>query len=94
MALPQLPSLALTKTQRDRNVPSGGLAVRNRGGNDLGVLGLLDGGEDQGGVGGGILGLVNGDGLEVSRVGDDGGELLELVEDGGHDSETRVKWES
>ena len=31
-------------------------------------------------VGGGILGLVGVDGLEVARVGDDGGVLLEGVE--------------
>lgn len=38
----------------------------------LGVLGLLGGGEDERGVGGGILGLVLFDGREVTRVADDG----------------------
>lgn len=33
--------------------------------NQLGVLGLLGGGEDEGGVGGGILGLVLGDGCRL-----------------------------
>lgn len=48
------------------------LAVLNSGVDELGVLLLLGRGEDQGGVGGGILGLVLGDGREVARVADDG----------------------
>jgi hypothetical protein len=40
--------------------------------NELGVLGLLGGGEDEGGVGGGILRLVLANGGEVTGVADDG----------------------
>ena len=40
--------------------------------NELGVLGLLGGGEDEGRVGGGILRLVLANGGEVARVADDG----------------------
>jgi hypothetical protein len=40
--------------------------------NELGVLGLLGGGEDEGRVGGGVLGLVLANGGEVTRVADDG----------------------
>lgn len=40
---------------------------------------LLDGGEDERRVGRGVLRLVRSDALEVARVGDDGGVLLELV---------------
>ena len=39
---------------------------------ELGVLGLLGGGEDEGRVGGGILRLVLANGGEVTRVADDG----------------------
>ena len=39
--------------------------------NQLGVLGLLRCGEDEGGVGSGILGFVLVDGSEVTRVADD-----------------------
>jgi hypothetical protein len=46
----------------------------------LAILRHLSRFEDQGGVGGGILGLVLGDGLEVAGVGDDRGHGLELVE--------------
>lgn len=48
------------------------LSVSNGGINELCVLGLLCGGEDQRRVGGGILGLVLGDGGKVTRVADDG----------------------
>jgi hypothetical protein len=37
------------------------LAILNRRVDQLGIFGLLGGGEDEGGVGGGILGLVFGD---------------------------------
>lgn len=47
------------------------LAPRNGGINELCVLGLLGGRENQGGVGGRILGLVLGDGRKVTRVADD-----------------------
>ena len=54
----------------------GGLAVLHTVGdsivNELGVLGLLGGGEDEGGVGGGILRLVLANGGEVTGVADDG----------------------
>jgi hypothetical protein len=40
--------------------------------NELGVLGLLGSGEDEGRVGGGILGLVLANGGEVTGVADDG----------------------
>lgn len=40
--------------------------------NELGVLGLLGGGEDEGRVGGGVLRLVLANGGEVTRVADDG----------------------
>jgi hypothetical protein len=46
--------------------------VRNSIVNELGVLGLLGGGEDEGRVGGGILRLVLANGGEVTRVADDG----------------------
>ena len=63
----------------------GGLAVLHTVGdsivNELGVLGLLGSGEDEGGVGGGILRLVLANGGEVTRVADDGlyGEREESV---------------
>jgi hypothetical protein len=47
------------------------LAVRNRLVDELGVLGLLGGGEDEGRVGGGVLRLVLADGGEVTAVADD-----------------------
>jgi hypothetical protein len=47
------------------------LAPRNGGINELCVLGLLGGRENQGGVGGRILGLVLVDGRKVTRVADD-----------------------
>ena len=54
----------------------GGLAVLHTVGdgivNELGVLGLLGSGEDEGGVGGGILRLVLANGGEVTGVADDG----------------------
>lgn len=49
-----------------------GLAVLDGSVDELGVLGLLGSGEDQGGVGGGILRVVLGDGGEVTRVADNG----------------------
>ena len=48
------------------------LAPGNGGIDELCVLGLLGGRENQGGVGGRILGLVLVDGREVTRVADDG----------------------
>lgn len=52
-----------------------GLAVLHTVGdsivNELGVLGLLGGGEDEGRVGGGVLRLVLANGGEVTRVADD-----------------------
>jgi hypothetical protein len=39
---------------------------------ELGILGLLRGGEDERWVGGGVLGLVFLDGGEVTAVSDDG----------------------
>lgn len=48
------------------------LAVRDSLVDELGVLGLLGSGEDEGRVGGGILGLVLANGGEVTRVADDG----------------------
>ena len=48
------------------------LAPGDGGIDELGVLGLLGGRENQGGVGGRILGLVLVDGREVTRVADDG----------------------
>lgn len=48
------------------------LSVLNGLVDELGVLWLLGGGEDQGGVGGGILRLVFANGCEVTRVADDG----------------------
>lgn len=60
-----------------------GACVAGRVGEEVGVLGLLAGGEDVGGVGGGVLGFVEGEDVEVARVGDDGGVLAELFE-GGH----------
>jgi hypothetical protein len=47
------------------------LAVLDGGIDELGVLLLLGRGEDQGGVGGGILGVVLVDGREITRVADD-----------------------
>lgn len=47
------------------------LAVCDSGVNQLRVLGLLGGGEDERRVGRRILGLVLLDGSEVTRVGDD-----------------------
>jgi len=46
-------------------------AVGDSGVNQLGVLGLFRGSENQGRVGGGILWLVLGDGCKVARVADD-----------------------
>jgi hypothetical protein len=48
------------------------LAVGDSLVDELGVLGLLRRGEDEGGVGGGILRLVLANGGEVTRVADDG----------------------
>ena len=48
------------------------LAVGDSLVDELGVLGLLGGGEDEGGVGGSILRLVLANGSEVTRVADDG----------------------
>lgn len=48
------------------------LAVRNSVVDELGVLGLLGGGEDEGRVGGGVLRLVLADGGEVTGVADNG----------------------
>ena len=48
------------------------LAVSHRLVDELGVLGLLGGREDQGRVGGGILGLVFANGRKVARVADNG----------------------
>jgi len=48
------------------------LAVGDSLVDELGVLGLLGGGEDEGGVGGGILRLVLANGGEVTGVADDG----------------------
>jgi hypothetical protein len=54
----------------------GGLAVLHTVGDgivdELGVLGLLGSGEDEGGVGGGILRLVLANGGKVTGVADDG----------------------
>ena len=47
---------------------------------DVAVLGLLGGGVDEAGIGGGVLGLEFADGLEVAGIGDDFCELLELIE--------------
>lgn len=47
---------------------TGGLAELDSSVDELGVLGLLGSGEDQGGVGGGILRLVLVNGSEVTRV--------------------------
>jgi len=41
------------------------LAVLNSNINQLGIFGLLGCGENEGGVGGGILGLVFADGCEI-----------------------------
>lgn len=49
-----------------------GLAVGNGSVDERGVVGLLRSSEDQGGVGGGILGVVLGDGGEVTGVADNG----------------------
>lgn len=57
----------------------------------LRVLGLLRRGEDERGVGGGILGLVFSDGGEVTRVGDDDGARgLELFQGVRHDESVSV----
>jgi hypothetical protein len=40
--------------------------------------------EDQGGVGGGILGLQAADGIDISGIADDDGVFLELIELSGH----------
>ena len=48
------------------------LAVFDGEVDQLGVLGLLGGSEDEGGVGGGVLRLVLVDGGEVAGVADDG----------------------
>lgn len=47
------------------------LTLGDGGIDEAGVLGLLGGGEDQGGVGGGILRLVLANGGEVTGVADD-----------------------
>lgn len=47
------------------------LTLGNSGIDEAGVLGLLGGGEDQGGVGGSILRLVLANGGEVTGVADD-----------------------
>ena len=52
------------------------LAVGNSVVNELGVLGLLGGSQDQGRVGGGILRLVLVNGSEVTRVANDNLETL------------------
>ena len=44
------------------------LAILNRGVHQLGIFGLLGGGEDEGGVGGGILRLVLFDGCSRGSV--------------------------
>ena len=49
-----------------------GLAVLNSSVDQLCILWLLGGGEDEGWVGGGILGLVLVDGCEIARVANDG----------------------
>lgn len=53
------------------------LALLDGGLNQAGVFGLLGSGQDEGGVGGGILRLVLADGGEVTRVADD--NLSQLV---------------
>lgn len=65
--------------------PSLFFAVFNSDVHQVGVLWLLDGSKDERRVGGRILGFVSLDGIEFSRVGDDGGDLFELVELGSHD---------
>lgn len=68
------------------------LGVGNGDIDQLGVLGLLGGNEDQRRVGGGILGLVFANGGKVARVGDDNGAGgLELVERGRHGGCVRVR---
>jgi hypothetical protein len=52
------------------------LAVLDSGIDELGVLLLLGGGENQGRVGGGILGIVLVDGRKVTRVADDDLEVM------------------
>jgi hypothetical protein len=48
----------------ERNSPSLLLSVFDSGVDDLGVLGVLDSGEDEGRVGGSVLRLVSGNGCE------------------------------
>lgn len=52
------------------DVLAGLLALRVRDSlvNELGILGLLGCGEDEGGVGGGVLGLVLGDGGKIALL--------------------------
>lgn len=50
------------------------LAVRNSGIDEAGVFRLLGRGQDQGGVGGGVLGLVFADGCDVMLVGHSTGQ--------------------
>jgi hypothetical protein len=55
------------------------LAVSDSVVNELGIVGLLGGSQDQGRVGGSILGLVLVNGSEVTRVADDNlGRLLAM----------------
>jgi hypothetical protein len=54
---------------------------------DVGVLGLLGRRGDEGGVGRRVLGLELLDGVQVARIGDDRGHLLQLVEDVLHTGE-------
>lgn len=61
------------------------LAVLNGGIDQLRVLGLLGGSEDERGVGGRILGLVLVNGRKVTGVADNGGARgLQLIEAGRH----------
>lgn len=79
-------------TELDKEVVKGGvdlllnvlamlLAIRDGLVDELGVFGLLGGGEDEGRVGGGVLRLVLADGGKVTRVADNGleGELFSVV---------------
>ena len=70
-------------TELDEEVVEGGIdlgvgvaavlhTVRNSSVNELGVLGLLGSGEDEGRVGGGVLRLVLANGGKVTGVADDG----------------------
>ena len=60
------------------------LAVRNAIIDEMRVLRHVRSLDDQRRVRGGILGLDSLDGLDVSRVADDDGVLLELLELGSH----------